>query len=91
MAQKRYVRACSMVSFRYLHRKNELHPGMVMPGCNFFFITASAIFMKNWAISERDKLIFFPCSCSSWSTPRGMVWAQGSGGAGEVREWAAGR
>ena len=38
------------------------HPGIVMPGCSFFFITASAIFMKNCAISDSDKLIFFPCS-----------------------------
>jgi len=49
-----------MVSFRYLHRKNELQPGMVSPGLSFFFITASAIFMKNWAISDNDRLIFLP-------------------------------
>ena len=27
IAQNRYVRACNMVSFRYLHKKNELQPG----------------------------------------------------------------
>lgn len=39
--------AWSMVSFRNLHRKYELHPGMDAPGLSFFFFTASAIFMKN--------------------------------------------
>ena len=49
-----------MVSLRYLQRKNELHPGMLMPGVSFFLMTASAIFMKNCAISDRDRLIFLP-------------------------------
>ena len=51
---------CNMVSLRYLQRKKELHPGMLMPGVSFFLMTASAIFIKNWAISDRDKLIFLP-------------------------------
>jgi hypothetical protein len=51
---------------RYLHRKKELHPGILIPGTSFFLITASAIFIKNCDISERDRLIFFPCSCSSF-------------------------
>lgn len=42
--------ACSMVSLRYLHKKYELQPGMELPGLRVFFWTASAIFMKNWAI-----------------------------------------
>ena len=57
---------CNMVSLRYLQRKKELHPGILMPGVSFFLITASAIFMKNWAISDRDKLIFLP----GWETRR---------------------
>jgi hypothetical protein len=35
------------VSFRYLHRKYELQPGIEHPGLSFFAVTASAIFMKN--------------------------------------------
>ena len=61
-----YVRTCNIVSFKYLQRKKEQHPGIDIPGINFFFITASAIFMKNCDISESDKLIFFPCSCNSF-------------------------
>jgi len=49
-----------MVSLRYLHRKYELHPGIDIPGLSFLAITASAIFMKNWDISVRDRLIFLP-------------------------------
>mmetsp|Transcript_30019 Transcript_30019/g.95929 ORF Transcript_30019/g.95929 Transcript_30019/m.95929 type:complete len:210 (+) Transcript_30019:1931-2560(+) len=65
MAQKRYVRAWSIVSFRYLQRKYELQPGMVLPGFSFFALMASAIFMKNCAISVSDRLIFLPWSWSS--------------------------
>lgn len=39
-----------MVSLRYLHRKYELQPGMDKPGFRVPCCTASAIFMKNWAI-----------------------------------------
>ena len=33
---------------------------VIAPGVSFFLMTASAIFMKNWAISDRDRLIFLP-------------------------------
>mmetsp|Transcript_25406 Transcript_25406/g.70741 ORF Transcript_25406/g.70741 Transcript_25406/m.70741 type:complete len:462 (-) Transcript_25406:968-2353(-) len=66
MAQNKYVFACRSVSLRYLQRKKLLQPGMVAPGLNLFFITASAIFMKNCAISDSDRLIFLPWSCSSF-------------------------
>ena len=65
IAQKRYVFAWSIVSFRYLQRKYELQPGIDAPGLSFFFLKASAIFMKNCAISDSERLIFLPWSCSS--------------------------
>ena len=48
--------ACSMVSFRYLHKKYELQPGMGRPGLSVPCCTASAIFMKNWAIYMRGTI-----------------------------------
>mmetsp|Transcript_25426 Transcript_25426/g.85438 ORF Transcript_25426/g.85438 Transcript_25426/m.85438 type:complete len:225 (+) Transcript_25426:1567-2241(+) len=65
MAQKRYVFELSIMSFKYLQRKYVLQPGMETPGLSFFALKASAIFMKNCAISESERLIFLPWSCSS--------------------------
>ena len=78
MAQKRYVLACIMVSFRYLQRKYELQPGIDPPALSSPFLNAAAIFMKNCAISERERLIFLPWSCSSlvlaWLPCGPMSW-----------------
>mmetsp|Transcript_80878 Transcript_80878/g.196075 ORF Transcript_80878/g.196075 Transcript_80878/m.196075 type:complete len:278 (+) Transcript_80878:982-1815(+) len=62
IAQNKYVFAHIIVSLRYLHRKYELQPEIETPGLSFFALNASAIFMKNCAISDRERLIFFPWS-----------------------------
>jgi hypothetical protein len=41
------VLTCNIVSFKYLHRKYELQPGIEHPGLSFLAVTASAIFIKN--------------------------------------------